>query len=102
MSITGAIKNQDNIKRVEIKVTGRVQGVFFRQGVKAKADELGFVGFVRNEPDGSVFIVAEGGEESLQKLIEWAKVGIGVAQVDKVSILWVKPGYKFNDFKIQE
>lgn len=50
-------------KRAEIKVSGQVQGVFFRQGVKEEAERLGLTGWVRNEDEGTVNAVAEGKEE---------------------------------------
>ena len=48
------------IKHVSIAVKGKVQGVFYKATTKAKADELGITGFVRNQPDKSVSIEAEG------------------------------------------
>ena len=88
------------MKRAEIKITGRVQGVFFRQVAKSKAGELGLAGFVRNEPDGSVLIVAEGEEEKLQKLVEWAKVGTELSQVERVDITWKDASNKFKFFEM--
>ena len=57
-------------KQTVLKIYGRVQGVFFRDSSRRKAKELGLSGWVRNEPDGTVQIVAEGEEKSLKKLIE--------------------------------
>ncbi len=88
-------------KRVEIKVVGRVRGVFFRQGVKQKAEELGLTGWVKNEEDGSVRIVAEGEEENLQKLVEWARLGTEWARVDKIDIAWSNGIEEFLDFEIK-
>lgn len=68
-----------------IKVTGRVQGVWFRDSTRRKASELGISGFVRNERDGSVFIEAEGAPESLNKLIEWCREGPPNAKVEDVA-----------------
>lgn len=86
-------------KHLNIKVSGLVQGVFFRHGAKEKADQLGITGFIRNEPDGSVYIEAEGGGESLNKFIEWCKRGPDSARVDSVEI---KEGEfkNFQDFII--
>ena len=71
-------------KHFNIKIFGKVQGVFFRQTTKEKARALGIKGFVRNEPNGSVYIEAEGEEEILNKFIEWCKVGPSQANVDKI------------------
>jgi acylphosphatase len=63
------------MKRMLIRVSGKVQGVFFRASTKDEADRLGIAGLVRNEPDGSVFIDAEGSPESLALFAEWCREG---------------------------
>ena len=55
----------------KIRVEGRVQGVFFRVSTQKEAQRLGLKGFVRNEPDGSVYIEAEGDENKLEQLLVW-------------------------------
>jgi acylphosphatase len=70
-------------KRFIIKVIGRVQGVFYRASTAERASSLGLSGFVRNEPDGSVYIEAEGDEEILKQLVEWCKKGPPSARVEK-------------------
>lgn len=87
-------------KRVEIKVSGQVQGVFFRQGVKEMAEELGLTGWVSNEADGSVKIVAEGKEENLQKLIEWCKKGTNWSKIERVKVEWQESEGNFKSFLI--
>lgn len=69
-----------------IKVTGTVQGVWFRDSTRRKALELGVAGFVRNEPDGSVYIEAEGEKEALDKLVAWCAVGPPKAEVEGVAV----------------
>lgn len=69
------------LKHVSIKVSGRVQGVFFRASTKGKADELSINGFVRNEHDGSVYIEAEGEEANLRSFLDWCQYGPPRAQV---------------------
>jgi len=73
-------------KHLNIKVFGRVQGVFFRDSVGRKAEEWGIRGFVRNESDGSVYIEAEGPEEALEKLVNWCWEGPEFAKVTRVEI----------------
>lgn len=63
------------VKTFSITVAGKVQGVFFRQSTKEVASELGITGTVRNQPDGSVHILATGTEDQLNKLLEWCKKG---------------------------
>ena len=74
--------------RVNIFVSGLVQGVFFRSQTKRKAEELGVFGWVRNLADGRVEILAEGEKEKLEELINWAKKGPDSARVDDLKIDW--------------
>lgn len=69
-----------------IRVSGRVQGVFFRQSAKQKAHELGIVGFTRNEPDGTVIIEAEGESVALDALVAWCHEGPVYAKVERVTV----------------
>lgn len=94
-------KNQEVYMQVEIKITGQVQGVFFRQETKNIAESLGLSGFVQNEPNASVLIVAEGKEANLQKLIEWAKVGTKSSSVESVSVEWGGNTGEFLQFEIR-
>jgi len=89
------------MKRVILKVYGQVQGVFFRVAAKEKADELGLIGWVRNEEDESVKIVAEGEEKVLQKLIDWCYNGSKYSKVNQVSINWEEGTGEFDDFQIK-
>jgi acylphosphatase len=63
------------LRQVFIKVYGRVQGVFFRSGIKTQAGLLNLTGYVKNNWDGTVEILACGEEKDLKKLIEWTKAG---------------------------
>lgn len=74
------------MKNYKLRVRGKVQGVWYRASTKRKADELGLCGFVRNEPDGSVYVEAEGEESLLQALAEWCRRGPELARVEKVEI----------------
>ncbi len=72
------------MKRLYILISGRVQGVFFRRYVKAKADELGITGWVRNTEDGKVEILAGGNEAKLAELLESCEKGPPLAEIEKV------------------
>lgn len=74
-------------KHLNIKIFGKVQGIFFRVTAKEKADQLGITGFARNEPDGSVYIEAEGEEEKLDEFIKWCRQGPSLAQVEKIKVV---------------
>ncbi|MFH1671755.1 MAG: acylphosphatase [Candidatus Portnoybacteria bacterium] len=96
------------IKRVILKIYGRVQMVMYRDSTQRKASKLGLVGWVRNEDDGSVKVVAEGKEKDLEKLIDWCYNGPMLAKVDKIGIDWQKATPKktgqagqFNKFEIK-
>jgi acylphosphatase len=65
---------------------GRVQGVFFRNETQRMAQLLGVNGFVRNEPDGSVFVEAEGEDAAVYKLADFCHHGPEKADVEHVSI----------------
>lgn len=71
------------MKHFAIKISGKVQGVFFRASTKQKADELTIKGFVRNEPDGSVYCEAEGREDKLKQFADWCRSGPPFATVDQ-------------------
>ena len=73
-------------KHISIKVTGRVQGVFYRASTHDEAQRLGLKGFVKNEPDGSVYIEAEGEEAVLDALVAWCRQGPPAARVSNVEI----------------
>ena len=63
------------LRNVSLTVKGRVQGVFYRASAKQKADELGVSGWVKNLPDGSVYIEVEGTEEQLDAMHAWCQEG---------------------------
>lgn len=66
-------------------VQGRVQGVFFRQSTQHEARRLGLTGTVRNNPDGTVTIEAEGPAAALDALEAWCHTGPPAARVDQVA-----------------
>lgn len=74
------------MKHLNIRVTGRVQGVYFRASAREVASNLQLRGFVRNEPDGSVYIEAEGTEEALEKFVAWCRQGPPNAVVTNVEV----------------
>jgi acylphosphatase len=88
------------MKRVRIKVHGIVQGVFYRANTKDKARGLGLFGFVKNLPDGSVEVVAEGEGQALEDLISWCRMGPRGARVEKLDVSWEDPNGEFRGFSI--
>lgn len=74
-----------SIMHYKIRVEGKVQGVFFRASTQDKAEALGILGWVKNEPDGSVSIEAEGPEEALKEFVSWCRQGPTYAKVESMT-----------------
>ncbi|HSV73773.1 MAG TPA: acylphosphatase [Chthonomonadales bacterium] len=72
--------------QVRIVVRGDVQGVGFRFATRRMAAALGLRGYVRNQPDGDVEIVAEGERERLDALVRWARRGPPAAHVEGLDV----------------
>ena len=89
------------MKRLHLKIYGKVQGVYFRSFTRDKACELGLSGWVKNMPDGTVETVAEGEEVNLKEYIQWCKKGPPSARVEEVREKWEKPTGEFKGFRIK-
>ena len=85
-----------------IRVYGKVQGVFFRKSAKIEADKLGVLGWVRNEGDRSVEIVAQGQKLGVDKFIVWCRKGPPFAKVDSVEVQLMKKLEDFEEFEVLE
>ncbi|EOZ92089.1 Acylphosphate phosphohydrolase, putative [Indibacter alkaliphilus LW1] len=70
----------------QIKVLGKVQGVFFRKSTQKKAVELGLTGWVKNEEDGSVLVEIEGDLHSILAMQSWLRLGPPNAEVKELEI----------------
>jgi acylphosphatase len=75
-------------QRLTARVHGRVQGVGFRVFARREAERLGLAGHVRNEPDGTVSVVAEGPQPRLDDLLAALHLGPRHARVDRVEEGW--------------
>lgn len=87
-------------KAVSISVYGRVQGVGFRFYTHRKALELDIKGYVQNQPDGSVYIEAEGKEENIDRFVLWCNEGPAWARVSQLN-QQVVPAIGYKDFLIK-
>lgn len=87
------------LKHLNIKVTGKVQGVFYRATACDKAIEYNLKGFARNENDGSVYIDAEGEVENLDSFVQWCYIGPPASKVERV-ITGEGEVQGFTEFKI--
>ena len=88
-------------QRVQIIVFGDVHYVGFRFSTIEVARDLALVGWVKNEPDGTVQIVAEGEKEKLENLITWAKKGPSLAEVEKIEVNWSSATREFSGFEVE-
>ena len=87
------------VQTISITISGKVQGVFFRQSTREKARKLNITGTVSNQRDGSVQIVATGPKEQLDVLINWCRKGPSKAKVDNLVTMEL-PFREFKDFMI--
>ncbi len=88
------------MKSAEILVTGKVQGVRFRDFVRKTAKNLELYGWVKNNPDSSVSVLVEGNNDAIKLLIDKIRIGSPMSKVEDVKINWLPYENKFNSFKI--
>lgn len=74
------------LKNLQIKVSGRVQGVGFRYFAKCQAEKLNIKGFVQNQTDGSVYLEVEQEAEILNKFLAWCKKGSPWSKISNVDV----------------
>ncbi|MDD5502963.1 MAG: acylphosphatase [Candidatus Thermoplasmatota archaeon] len=88
--------------RAHVRVFGRVQGVFFRQGTAGEASRLGLGGWVRNCDDGSVEALFEGESDAVEQMVAWCSHGPPSAEVEKVEVVKSKiKGAELRSFEIR-
>lgn len=87
--------------RTHIFVSGRVQGVYFRDSMQAKAVGKGVTGWVQNLPDGRVEAVLEGDETDVQELVNWAHHGPPGAIVATVEVVQEDHKGEYADFIVR-
>ena len=79
------------MKHYNIKIYGRVQGVFFRKSAKELAERLKLSGFASNQPDHTIYIEIEGEEDGLNEFLKWCNDGPELARVEKLRIMESEP-----------
>lgn len=72
---------------LNLKIHGRVQGVWYRESMRREAESLGITGWVKNAMDGSVEAHVEGAPEAVQALVAWCRRGPPAAHVSNVETL---------------
>lgn len=90
------------MKRVHLKITGKVQGVFFRESMKERARGLGLNGWVANRDDGSVEAMVEGDTTKVDEFERWTHRGPPAARVDNVVAIEEKFSGHEESFEVRE
>ncbi|MBT9568285.1 MAG: acylphosphatase [Thiobacillus sp.] len=72
------------MKTLRLQITGKVQGVWFRESMRAEAERLSVTGWVCNRADGSVEAMIQGPDEAVDTLVAWTRKGPPLARVDQV------------------
>ncbi|MCE5244307.1 MAG: acylphosphatase [Syntrophobacteraceae bacterium] len=87
-------------KRVHVWITGRVQGVYFRDYTRTEAVKTGVKGWVRNLPDGRVEAIFEGAPDDVDRMVAWCRRGSPLSRVDEVRAVEESLQNPFNGFEI--
>ena len=87
-------------QRIHLLVSGKVQGVFFRQALKVVAKKNNVLGWVRNLTDKRVEAVLEGDKKSVNSVIEWARIGPANSHVDNIEINNEEFKNEFSTFEV--
>ena len=99
-SKTSEVQMNNQKIRAHIFISGRVQGVSFRQFTKEKAQELELVGWTRNLSDGRVEVLIEGDKEKIDKFLSHLKQGPSLSKVEKIEVNYQKHQGEFKTFEI--
>jgi acylphosphatase len=89
-----------DMTEIQCIISGKVQNVRYRDYVQVSATELGVVGFVRNLPDGTVEVHAQGIPDVLKEFVEYLHEGSLQSKVDAVSVDWKTAKTPYTDFSI--
>ncbi len=92
--------DQDKLK-VQVFISGRVQGVNFRHYTQKEASSLGLTGWVRNLPDSRVEAVFEGNSEAIHRMVAWCYSGPTLADIENVEVDYFAPTGEFSSFEIK-
>ena len=93
--------SEDQLERARVRIAGRVQGVFFRDSTREKAEGLGLAGWVRNLPDGRVEALFEGTSRNVGEMIEWCKEGPPQAAVENVDTDFEEAAGDLETFEVR-
>lgn len=88
-------------ERAEVRISGKVQGVWYRASAAREAEERGLHGWVRNADDGSVEACVEGPRAQIEDFLTWCRKGPPAARVDAVQATWAAATGEFHSFSIR-
>ena len=91
----------NNPERAHVRVSGNVQGVFFRDSTSEKAGQLGLTGWVSNLPDGRVEAVFEGPHEQVREMVRWCEEGPRRADVEDMDIEFDEAHGDLDSFEVR-
>lgn len=89
------------MQTTKLIITGKVQGVFFRDNTRKNAIKIGLNGYVKNLPNGTVEIVAQGEKAQIEELRKWCNHGSPNSKVEKVSAYNINNSQSFKNFIIK-
>jgi acylphosphatase len=93
------VHNSD-LQRAHVVVSGQVQGVFFRDSTRQKAEDLDLAGWVKNTPDGQVEALFEGPSDRVREMVRWCEEGPQQASVENVDTDFEAAGGDLEGFKV--
>jgi acylphosphatase len=88
-------------EHAHVRISGQVQGVFYRDSTRQKAEELGITGWVKNLPDGRVEAVFEGPAERVREMVGWCEEGPQNASVEDVDTDFENTGGDLDGFEVR-
>jgi acylphosphatase len=91
----------EETEQIHLHIRGRVQGIFYRASARQEAKRLGLTGWVRNCPDGSVELLAQGPRPLCEELLRYCHEGPPGAQVDEIDVSWGEPSAECAGFDIR-
>jgi len=87
--------------QANLTIKGHVQGVLFRSDGRKRAIEEGLTGWIKNEPNGTVSVCAQGKKRDIESFIDWCRKGPPLAMVEEIRIQWIpEPKESFDSFQI--
>lgn len=94
-------ENNRDSERAHVRVSGAVQGVFFRDSSQERAEQLGLAGWVKNLPDGRVEAVFEGPSEQVREMVRWCEEGPQRADVEDVEVDFEEAHGDLGSFEVR-